>query len=875
MSACNHGAQQQQQTYPTTVAGWYKTLIYSPDTSRLTDEEIDSDRRDYFEKLDACESFFRSRQEMTKPQGRNGFNFFSAEPPHFLLSYQHRNNADIFKRFAEVYRKMFPEVCFEAPHVLEVRSKTNTEHVFPKRRCIRVGFVSGRMSKLSSVMKDRLGVIKLLDRKKFTVALVTFSDPSDKFGHMAKDAVDEYYRCNANDFIQTRNVLASLRFDIIVYCELGFGPHTYPLAHCRLAPLQLTTWGHSDTSGIPTIDHYISSSLYELDDEHKARTHYSENLILHKSLCTYYYRPFDAEVLKQMKGREHFFLPSSCTIYLLIQTPFKIVSRFLECVSEIIKRDSNAILVMTSHPTDVAPAEKNYKTLEKMLTREEIARVRVFPWLPYIEAQNLIYVSDVLLDSYPFGGCNTSIESLSVGKPLVTLPSEFLYGRFTLGFYKKLGVMDLVAESFDDYVAIALRVGNDPAYRNDISCRISKMSQCLFEDTESVREWNDTLYSMCVPNIQMCDNSEVWLSCLDDFMDATRQLSAFLWKDTLATYLRNTDIDPESYICNEETNACVPFDVACLGSVVNKACASKTTNKTVTDTIIDSVVRDLVSNRMFIVKKDITENGIKCTKPYSPHARTIVLSREKFEFIINVLDDLTATSIVTTNYLSSKKKKGNKTVLREYRSIVPLSTGIAYEAWNANATKSALHKNNTAISGRMSINDSFVCAIKKSCNVGKYIKVRIPPKDISDTWMNDAYGTDWSWMHDINRSCTIRNTRYAVSYVFIPPHRDVTNETLKSIIQNVASISNRIRMYVTPIHESIVKIVKDTVKSHMCSVDWIRCVGDSVSAEQLANTVVNDAKEHAPYRLLAAIFPFMTNTKSLFPEQLFDVIVCM
>ena len=63
---------------------------------------------------------------------------------------------------------------------------------------------------------------------------------------------------------------------------------TYMLAHCRLASIQIT-WGHSETSGIDTIDYYISSSLYEIDEYYN---HYSEKLILHKSFCTFYYSEY-------------------------------------------------------------------------------------------------------------------------------------------------------------------------------------------------------------------------------------------------------------------------------------------------------------------------------------------------------------------------------------------------------------------------------------------------------------------------------------------------------------------------------------------------------------------------------------------------------
>src|SRR5437762_3460112 len=48
------------------------------------------------------------------------------------------------------------------------------------------------------------------------------------------------------------------------------------LAAMRLAPLQLATWSHPETSGLPTIDAYLSAEAFEPED---ARGHYSERLI--------------------------------------------------------------------------------------------------------------------------------------------------------------------------------------------------------------------------------------------------------------------------------------------------------------------------------------------------------------------------------------------------------------------------------------------------------------------------------------------------------------------------------------------------------------------------------------------------------------------
>ena len=68
-----------------------------------------------------------------------------------------------------------------------------------------------------------------------------------------------------------------------------------------------------------------------------------------------------------------------------------------------------------------------------------------------------IPAADVLLDTFHFSGGNTSFEAFAVGTPVVTLPSGFLRGRFTAGLYRKMGVADLIAETAESYVDLALR----------------------------------------------------------------------------------------------------------------------------------------------------------------------------------------------------------------------------------------------------------------------------------------------------------------------------------------------------------------------------------------------------------------------------------
>ena len=53
---------------------------------------------------------------------------------------------------------------------------------------------------------------------------------------------------------------------VIIYPEVGMDRVSAQLAAQRLAPVQCNAWGHPDTSGLPTLDYYLSSDLMEPPD---------------------------------------------------------------------------------------------------------------------------------------------------------------------------------------------------------------------------------------------------------------------------------------------------------------------------------------------------------------------------------------------------------------------------------------------------------------------------------------------------------------------------------------------------------------------------------------------------------------------------------
>jgi protein O-GlcNAc transferase len=97
-------------------------------------------------------------------------------------------------------------------------------------------------------------------------------------------------------------------------------------------------------------------------------------------------------------------------------------------------------------------------------------------------------LADVMLDPLHFGGGKTSLDALSLGVPIVTLPGKFMRGRATYACYRKMQVMDCVVSSKQDYVEKAVAIATDDVYRMELSRKIADASRLLQEDAGVIRE---------------------------------------------------------------------------------------------------------------------------------------------------------------------------------------------------------------------------------------------------------------------------------------------------------------------------------------------------------------------------------------------------
>lgn len=275
--------------------------------------------------------------------------------------------------------------------------------------------------------------------------------------------------------------LAPLNFDLLYHWEVGSHPFNYLLPFLALAPVQCTSLGWPQSTGIPYIQHFLSSALLEGP---KAAEQYSEKLERFANLPLLRTPPPPP---RQVLNLAELGLGPQQNHYLCVQNLRKFHPDFDVILAEILQRDPQAQIsyVVDSSPFVSERLRARFQAHMPSLS----ARIRPLPRMAYSDYLSLIQQVDVLLDTPHYGGANTTLEALALGTPVVTLPGKLQRSRYTQACYRIMQIQGPVAHNAADYAAQALRLGTDKRARAQLQQKILEHSERLFH-TEVISEYN-------------------------------------------------------------------------------------------------------------------------------------------------------------------------------------------------------------------------------------------------------------------------------------------------------------------------------------------------------------------------------------------------
>ncbi|MGE5616223.1 MAG: hypothetical protein ACM3X5_04845 [Bacillota bacterium] len=398
---------------------------------------------------------------------------------YFPLSYHGVADIEVAKAMAQLYLKWLPALAWTSPHIAAWRR--------PEGR-IRVGLAS-RYFRNYGIGNTSRGLIEQLDRDRFEAIVIRLEPSNGDENAVAIDKAADRVLVIAGRLQAAREQIAELRLDILFFQDVGLEPLSYFLAFARLAPVQVVSFGHPDTTGIPNMDYFISARLYELPG---AQRDYSERLVEIPDVGTlsYYHRPaMPAEVA----SRAELAIDPSDRIYFCPQSLQKVQPAMDRIFARIAQLDGDARIVLIEFE------EHQRRALEARFGRlfqSLLDRVRFVPRAQYAHFLARLACADVLLDTVHFNGQNSTLEAFAMGMPVVTLPGRFQRARHGYGLYTAMGFTDLIATDPEDYARKAVRVANDRAFRDHCRERIAASCGVLFEDRRFVRHCEQAFIAM-------------------------------------------------------------------------------------------------------------------------------------------------------------------------------------------------------------------------------------------------------------------------------------------------------------------------------------------------------------------------------------------
>ena len=389
----------------------------------------------------------------------------------FYLAYQEESNLDLTRRYGALCARVMSDW-------LE-RERAGRRPAGPRGQGgpIRVGIVSRHFQYHSVWMAIVKGWLEKVDRRRFALEAFYIGAAEDQETRLARSLAEGFHQ-GPRSLAAWVDTILERRLEVLIYPEIGMDPMTLKLASLRLAPVQAAAWGHPATSGLPTIDYFLSAQDFEPPG---AEQDYTERLLALPGIGCHYRA---LQVSAKVPDLRSFGIDEDHPILLCPGTPYKYAPRDDAVWPEIARRLGRCTLVFFA-PSAAHLAEKLRERLGAAFARQgmDASRViRLVPWLATTEFYGLMQRADVMLDTLGFSGFNTAMQAVECGLPIVTREGRFLRGRLASGILKRMQLDELVAQSSDEYVALAVRVASDPAYRAALRERIRMARGVLFED---------------------------------------------------------------------------------------------------------------------------------------------------------------------------------------------------------------------------------------------------------------------------------------------------------------------------------------------------------------------------------------------------------
>ena len=359
---------------------------------------------------------------------------------------------------------------------------------------LKVGYLSHCMTSHSVGWLARW-LIQYHDRQKFEIYgyFSIYRQHPDELQTWYEQQMDHVYRAGVDgsgEFDVIAQKIEADQIDILIDLDSITLDLNCAVMALKPAPVQVT-WLGSDASGIPAIDYFIADP-YVLPEQ--AQDYYTEKIW---RLPQTYIAVDGFEVGVPTLRREYLDIPTDAVVYLSAQRGYKRHPETMRLQMQIIKSVPNCYFLIKG-----LGDQESIKKLFIDMAISEGVNPDCLRFLEITETEAIhranLGIADIVLDTYPYNGATTTLETLWMGIPIVTRVGEQFAARNSYTMMINAGITEGLAWTDAEYVEWGVRLGTDAALRHDIATRLkaSRQTSPLWNAEKFAREMEKAYMQM-------------------------------------------------------------------------------------------------------------------------------------------------------------------------------------------------------------------------------------------------------------------------------------------------------------------------------------------------------------------------------------------
>jgi predicted O-linked N-acetylglucosamine transferase (SPINDLY family) len=449
--------------------------------------EVEASRRAFAKSMDEVAAWASRAVGIEEPHNAVGF----LQP--FYLVYQPFSNLALLRRYGAICATWMATLVIERPY--PSAGTRGGDAASLSGRKLRIGIASAHVKDHSVWIAITKGWVCHLDQTKFELFLFQLNRDADQETELARRTAAHVEDGPTTVAAWAQSIAAS-NLDVLVYPTIGMDRLTLQLACLRLAPVQAVSWGHPETSGLPSIDFFFSADAFE---PRNGAENYTERLVRLPNLGVYVEPLAPPAATVELSSLN---LPEDVPLLLCPGTPFKYSPLFDHVWVQIAQGLRKGLFRKS-----IGGRLVFFRTLESMglLTEARIRRaferagldfdahVSIVANLERPKFFALMRRSALMLDTLGFSGFNTALQAIECDLPFLAYEGDFMRGRLASGIMRQLNLPELVATSPEDFVQKAIDLARDASRREELRAAIVQRRDRLFRDLGSVRAFEQEL----------------------------------------------------------------------------------------------------------------------------------------------------------------------------------------------------------------------------------------------------------------------------------------------------------------------------------------------------------------------------------------------